>query len=221
MRCGEVNKEEEEEILTCDKPCRAMRSCGRHECMRKCCPLSYQEALKNRSKKRKKRFNAFEDEMGMEDPEGWHECDIVCGRKLSCGVHFCERKDHKGVCGNCLNASFEEYVTFQLSFFSATKFWSSSFYRLICHCGCASPVLILLSLCNPGLTFLFHKIHNSSPTCTVQYPNRLSSSLYSTTAMFPPSPTPPRMSRRSRGMSTVSILNTKEMCLWEENSRKC
>ncbi|KAI5477454.1 transcriptional repressor NF-X1 [Pseudohyphozyma bogoriensis] len=62
--------------------------------------------------KKKGRRALSEWETAEEDPR--HDCDKVCGRKLSCGIHVCERPDHKGPCGTCLNASFDE---------------------LICHCG--------------------------------------------------------------------------------------
>ena len=42
------------------------------------------------------------------DQEGWHECDFVCGRLLSCGNHHCEERDHRGMCPPCLRSSFEE-----------------------------------------------------------------------------------------------------------------
>lgn len=42
------------------------------------------------------------------DPMGVHNCDRTCGRKLSCGQHLCERRDHKGPCPPCLLAGFEE-----------------------------------------------------------------------------------------------------------------
>ena len=42
------------------------------------------------------------------DPEGWHVCDLVCGKPLSCGNHDCEERDHRGACPSCLRSSFEE-----------------------------------------------------------------------------------------------------------------
>ena len=99
--------------LRCQKVCRAMKSCGRHECGRKCCPLSYQEALRakgsgGKSSRRRGLDQALEVEMVENDTEGVHACDRMCGRKLSCGSHTCEARDHKGPCPPCLRAGFEE-----------------------------------------------------------------------------------------------------------------
>jgi len=99
-----------EEIL-CDKPCGALRACGRHQCNRVCCPLaSLASALKGKGKG-KKRAGA---DSSLVDESGWHECDLVCGKMLGCGNHHCEQRDHRGVCPPCLRSSFEE---------------------MICHCG--------------------------------------------------------------------------------------
>lgn len=85
-------------------------SCGRHECGRICCPLSY----KTKSSRKKKSDNQHHphDQLGSEGD--MHDCSLTCGKLLSCGLHTCQRKDHKGPCGRCLEASYEE---------------------LICHCG--------------------------------------------------------------------------------------
>ena len=99
MRCHELQQQGEAE-LRCDKPCKALRACGRHECGRRCCPLAYQEA----NKKQRRRPFSVEDE----DPLGFHICDRVCGRKLNCGQHQCEQPDHKGPCPPCLRSSFDE-----------------------------------------------------------------------------------------------------------------
>jgi transcriptional repressor NF-X1 len=78
-----------------------------------CCPLSFQ--AKNRGKRKPPgaddvhahaHVGAGEDDL--------HACQLTCGKLLSCGLHTCQRKDHKGACGRCLQASYDE---------------------LICHCG--------------------------------------------------------------------------------------
>ncbi|KAI0711295.1 hypothetical protein C8Q76DRAFT_623360 [Earliella scabrosa] len=103
---GETGPETE---ILCERPCGALRACGRHQCTRICCPLA---SLAHLAKgKGKKRGGA---ELGLVDPEGWHECDLVCGKTLSCGNHHCEERDHRGACPPCLRSSFEE---------------------MICHCG--------------------------------------------------------------------------------------
>ena len=116
-RCGMTTKDircyedqartrgETTEIM-CDKPCAALRACGRHQCNRLCCPLASLALLKGKGKKR---ANAPElDTLG--DDSGWHECDLVCGKPLACGNHHCEAKDHRGACPTCLRSSFDELV---------------------------------------------------------------------------------------------------------------
>lgn len=67
--------------------------------------MSYQEALKAKSGKKRVALAEWQVE---EDPLGMHTCDRTCGRKLNCGVHNCERPDHKGACPPCLRADFDE-----------------------------------------------------------------------------------------------------------------
>ncbi|CAL1709094.1 unnamed protein product [Somion occarium] len=102
--------EPDSEIL-CDRLCTALRNCGRHQCNRVCCPLASLAPV-TRGKGKKKAAALFETNVA--DEEGWHECDLVCGKMLSCGNHKCEERDHKGACRPCLRSSFEE---------------------MICHCG--------------------------------------------------------------------------------------
>ncbi|PCH44928.1 hypothetical protein WOLCODRAFT_105893 [Wolfiporia cocos MD-104 SS10] len=98
-----------EEIL-CERPCGALRACGRHQCTRLCCPLAaLAGAAKGKGKKK-----AAGREGAIVDEAGWHECDLVCGRMLACGNHRCALRDHKGACPSCLRSSFEE---------------------MVCHCG--------------------------------------------------------------------------------------
>lgn len=94
-------------------------SCGRHECGRVCCPLSYQ--AKNRRARR--------NEIGqIAESDDLHECHLTCGRTLSCGLHTCQRKDHKGACGRCLQASYDEVSSMIQGSFQLIR-------QLICHCG--------------------------------------------------------------------------------------
>lgn len=108
LRCFELrmpNANAGGEIL-CDKPCTALRACGRHQCRRLCCPLA---SLSSGAKKGKKRAGVVDLGGGMgEEQGGLHECDLICGKTLSCGNHTCEERDHKGVCPPCLRSSFEE-----------------------------------------------------------------------------------------------------------------
>ncbi|KAF9914907.1 FKBP12-associated protein [Lobosporangium transversale] len=81
-----------DELPTCDRLCRGLRTCGKHECTNRCCPG------KNKTK------------TGKIDPAALeaHTCPLVCGKKLQCGVHTCEMLCHKGHCNPCLRASFED-----------------------------------------------------------------------------------------------------------------
>jgi transcriptional repressor NF-X1 len=37
-----------------------------------------------------------------------HVCPLTCGKLLGCGLHTCPKPDHKGACGRCLQASYDE-----------------------------------------------------------------------------------------------------------------
>ena len=104
LSCYVVHSSEEMEIL-CEKPCHALRACGKHQCRRICCPLA---SLSVSTKKGKKRVPVNENVGIGEEQGGLHECDLVCGKALSCGNHKCELKDHRGPCPPCLRSSFEE-----------------------------------------------------------------------------------------------------------------
>lgn len=80
-------------IYTCKRTCRAIRSCGKHECARQCCPLAFQEALLG--KKAKKISLAELQALESQDEEGIHACPLTCGKMLSCGRHTCSRQDHR------------------------------------------------------------------------------------------------------------------------------
>ncbi|KAL4079530.1 hypothetical protein J3A83DRAFT_1117042 [Scleroderma citrinum] len=111
-QCGDTHPPGDESLdstspgeIICSRPCRALRTCGRHHCGRLCCPLASVIPLK---RKGKARGVALED-LGMEAGR-LHECDIPCKRVLGCGNHRCERKDHPGTCGICLRSTFEELI---------------------------------------------------------------------------------------------------------------
>ncbi|TRM63424.1 hypothetical protein BD626DRAFT_494323 [Schizophyllum amplum] len=107
IRCAEATASTAGDLL-CDRPCQALRACGRHQCNRVCCPL----AALGKSKGKKRRPLAME-EMGVgEERGGLHECDLVCGKPLTCGNHRCEERDHRGPCPPCLRSSFEEMICF-------------------------------------------------------------------------------------------------------------
>lgn len=109
IKCGEVietSEGNEAGDVLCDRACIALRTCGRHQCNRICCPLaSLAAAQKGKGKKRA----GLLDDLGTEEG-GLHECDLPCGKMLSCGNHQCERKDHRSACGVCLQSVYEDLI---------------------------------------------------------------------------------------------------------------
>ncbi|KAF9425136.1 FKBP12-associated protein [Podila epigama] len=79
-------------LPTCERPCRGLRACGKHQCTNRCCPA------KNKGKGKKVDLAAHEA----------HICTLVCGKKLQCGIHSCEMLCHKGHCNPCMNTSFHD-----------------------------------------------------------------------------------------------------------------
>lgn len=100
LDCDDVRERQAagEAEFFCERVCKALRNCGRHECGRICCPLSYRV-------KRKGRRTVDE-----EDDDDLHACSLTCGKLLSCGLHTCPKPDHKGACGRCLQASYDELI---------------------------------------------------------------------------------------------------------------
>ncbi|KIJ63784.1 hypothetical protein HYDPIDRAFT_188240 [Hydnomerulius pinastri MD-312] len=119
VRCGDVTLSDptspatEAQEIICDRPCPALRACGRHQCGRICCPLASLSST-SRTKSKKQRPNPTSDphlleELGTEEG-GLHECDLPCNRVMGCGNHRCPKRDHKGNCGVCLRSIFEELL---------------------------------------------------------------------------------------------------------------
>ncbi|KAH9017094.1 hypothetical protein EDB83DRAFT_2438222 [Lactarius deliciosus] len=107
LPCSTTQAETDSTTFLCNKPCGSLRTCGHHTCTRLCCPLAN---LANPIGKGKKK--AATNNIGSEvvDVDGWHQCDVVCGRMLSCGNHHCEERDHRGPCPPCFQSSFEELI---------------------------------------------------------------------------------------------------------------
>ena len=129
VKCSETrNIDGETGEVLCDRACTALRTCGRHQCNRICCPLASLAAAQKG--KGKKRAGLTQDELGVEEG-GLHECDLPCGKMLTCGNHRCERKDHRGACGVCLQSIYEEV--------SSICWWLTVFVlmseQLVCPCG--------------------------------------------------------------------------------------
>ncbi|KAL0425233.1 UNVERIFIED_CONTAM: NF-X1-type zinc finger protein NFXL1 [Sesamum radiatum] len=94
-RCGSTSRTaecyktvEENEKFTCDKPCGRKKSCGRHRCSERCCPLS----------------NSSTSLVDW-DP---HLCSMPCEKKLRCGQHSCISLCHSGHCPPCLETIFTD-----------------------------------------------------------------------------------------------------------------
>ena len=100
-----MQAEMESTTFLCSKPCGSLRACGHHTCTRLCCPLANLANPIGKGKKRATNNNIASEVL---DVDGWHQCDIICGRTLSCGNHQCEERDHRGPCPPCFRSSFEE-----------------------------------------------------------------------------------------------------------------
>lgn len=85
------------EAPMCFRTCKAQLNCGRHECGEHCCP-GEKKAAERRRQKRSANDN-FEAE---------HICLQICGRQLKCGKHTCQQLCHRGACGSCPEAVFDE-----------------------------------------------------------------------------------------------------------------
>ncbi|XP_011083338.1 NF-X1-type zinc finger protein NFXL1 [Sesamum indicum] len=95
-RCGSTSRTAEcyktvteNEKFTCDKPCGRKKSCGRHRCSERCCPLS----------------NSSTASLVDWDP---HLCSMPCEKKLRCGQHSCISLCHSGHCPPCLETIFTD-----------------------------------------------------------------------------------------------------------------
>jgi transcriptional repressor NF-X1 len=114
-RCSDIGEGVHDEIL-CDRPCSVLRACNRHQCNRVCCHLG-SLALAAKGKGKKRGVQAAIGESGL------HECDLVCGKVLSCGNHQCDERDHRGFCPPCLRSSFEEVCMENIFFSSVSKLY--------------------------------------------------------------------------------------------------
>ncbi|KAF1797852.1 hypothetical protein V8B55DRAFT_1549404 [Mucor lusitanicus] len=88
--CANVCEATGGEPPLCDRICKSMRNCGRHQCGVQCCL-----AMKVNGKRKP----------GL---EFLHDCPEKCNLLLSCGNHRCQDTCHKGKCLPCLEATFDE-----------------------------------------------------------------------------------------------------------------
>lgn len=84
----------------CLRVCQANLNCGRHKCGEHCCPGEKKAAERQAAQRRKK------GPVPQFEPE--HICIRTCGKLLKCGKHNCQQMCHRGLCGSCPEAIFEE-----------------------------------------------------------------------------------------------------------------
>lgn len=110
-RCGRVQAstmchQGHEEPPQCMRACKANLNCGRHECGERCCPAERKAAERQAAKRKLRPLGAARI---MDDGfEAEHICTRTCGRMLKCGNHTCPELCHKGPCGTCREAIFED-----------------------------------------------------------------------------------------------------------------
>ena len=110
-RCGRTHSstvchQGNEERPQCMRTCKATLNCGRHECTERCCAGEKKAAERQAAKRRLRPLGATR--MIDEGFEAEHICTRSCGRMLKCGNHTCSELCHKGPCGSCREAIFEE-----------------------------------------------------------------------------------------------------------------
>ncbi|KAF1824334.1 uncharacterized protein K489DRAFT_303353, partial [Dissoconium aciculare CBS 342.82] len=111
-RCGRTSSDSlchqgQEESPQCRRICRANLNCGRHACEEHCC-AGERKAVERLSNKRKQRPLSSAPRAVDDGFEAEHICTRQCGRLLKCGTHYCDDLCHKGPCGSCKEAIFEE-----------------------------------------------------------------------------------------------------------------
>ncbi|OAX79251.1 hypothetical protein ACJ72_06432 [Emergomyces africanus] len=92
----------------CFRVCKATMNCGRHTCGERCCPGERKAIERQATKRKLKSLNVVVNRPNDDDIEAEHICTRLCGRMLKCSKHTCEELCHKGSCGTCREAVFEE-----------------------------------------------------------------------------------------------------------------
>lgn len=111
-RCGRTSSntvchQGKEEPPQCMRVCRVNLNCGRHACDERCCTGERKAAERQSSKRKQRPLNSAPRPID-DGFEAEHICTRQCGRLLKCGNHVCEELCHKGPCGTCREAIFEE-----------------------------------------------------------------------------------------------------------------
>lgn len=111
-RCGRnsfdvICHEATQEPPQCTRLCKATLNCGRHECGERCCTGERKASERQATRRKLKPLGAiprsFDDNIEAE-----HICTRACGRKLKCGNHNCTDLCHRGPCGSCKEAIFDD-----------------------------------------------------------------------------------------------------------------
>lgn len=110
-RCGRVQSptvchQGKEEPPQCMRACKATLSCGRHECGERCCSGERKAAERQAAKRKLRPLGG--SRVISEGFEAEHICTRLCGRELKCGNHTCPEICHRGSCGSCREAIFDE-----------------------------------------------------------------------------------------------------------------
>jgi transcriptional repressor NF-X1 len=103
MRCSERGSSPP----ACNRVCHASLNCGRHECGQTCCS-GERKAANRLANKKKIRALSSAPYAGLDDYEAEHICTRICERQLKCGNHECQELCHRGFCGTCREAVFDE-----------------------------------------------------------------------------------------------------------------
>ncbi|XP_020672053.1 NF-X1-type zinc finger protein NFXL2 isoform X1 [Dendrobium catenatum] len=95
--CGKTEEERvcAESDFRCDRPCDGILKCGKHKCSRGChsgpcgaCPLQGRRTCPCGKKEYK----------GASCDEDVPTCGLTCEKMLSCGLHRCPERCHRGIC---------------------------------------------------------------------------------------------------------------------------
>lgn len=97
-----------EEKPQCVRTCRVTLNCGRHECGERCCPGESKAAQRAANRRKLRPLDSAPTQSREDNFEAEHICTRPCGRLLKCGNHRCQELCHKGPCGSCREAIFDE-----------------------------------------------------------------------------------------------------------------
>ncbi|XP_057980727.1 NF-X1-type zinc finger protein NFXL1 [Malania oleifera] len=95
-------------VLTCGQRCNKLLDCWRHQCDQVChlgpcdpCDVMVDAFCFCKKKVEVVRCGAMAVKGEVKIEDGVFSCSSICGKKLSCGNHFCGEICHPGLCGEC------------------------------------------------------------------------------------------------------------------------